>query len=351
MQLGSVIQGSRKARKLSLDQVAKASGVSSAMISLVERGLGNPSYVTLMKLATALDVKPEELFIAAGEAPQGTAPVRATRKRAAGAPDPNHKAVPAAASAVRILKYLGERNEPAGVTQVARDLGLNVSTCLNLLRTLVAAEMVYLDPRFKTYSLGFGVVDLAAGALRNLGVLGALLPGLRRLARERAVTTSVWRRTRTGRLVLVSGSQGDDPLSIHLTIGQRMPLYAGAAGRCMAAQADLSEAELRQAFDALRWDGEITFERYLEEVRQAKIDQYAIDDGVLQAPILAVGSAINDPDGRPVMALSAAMFRAPGAMAVARELAPELASLAGSITRAAGVGLVDLSAIADLALT
>jgi transcriptional regulator with XRE-family HTH domain len=52
----------RTARGLSLDAMARASGVSRSMISLIERGESSPTAVVLEKLATGLSVPVPALF-------------------------------------------------------------------------------------------------------------------------------------------------------------------------------------------------------------------------------------------------------------------------------------------------
>lgn len=52
----------RSARRLSLEALAKQSGVSRSMISLVERGESSPTAVVLDRLAASLDVSMASLF-------------------------------------------------------------------------------------------------------------------------------------------------------------------------------------------------------------------------------------------------------------------------------------------------
>ncbi len=60
-QLGAVIKGARKGR-YSLEDLAARAGVSAGLISEIERGMGNPSFVTLTKLAYALDLSIGSFF-------------------------------------------------------------------------------------------------------------------------------------------------------------------------------------------------------------------------------------------------------------------------------------------------
>jgi len=53
--LGEAIRQSRRGR-FTIEKLAKRAGVSVGLISQIEKGKGNPSFVTLMKLASALDL-------------------------------------------------------------------------------------------------------------------------------------------------------------------------------------------------------------------------------------------------------------------------------------------------------
>ncbi|MDE2571867.1 MAG: helix-turn-helix domain-containing protein [bacterium] len=60
--LGRIVQEARRARALSVEQLAERADVSSGLISQLERGLANPSFRTLQKLAAALDLSLSTLF-------------------------------------------------------------------------------------------------------------------------------------------------------------------------------------------------------------------------------------------------------------------------------------------------
>lgn len=54
--LGSQLQQLRRQKGLTLEEVGKLSDISAGFLSQLERGLANPSYVTLSKIANGLDV-------------------------------------------------------------------------------------------------------------------------------------------------------------------------------------------------------------------------------------------------------------------------------------------------------
>ena len=61
-ELGAQIRTRRKERRLTLDALANAAGVSRSLVSQVERGLASPSLLTLRRLAEALGVPMAALF-------------------------------------------------------------------------------------------------------------------------------------------------------------------------------------------------------------------------------------------------------------------------------------------------
>jgi len=60
--LGSVIRQRRQARRMTLGELARRTGLSAAMLSLVERGRTNPSIGTLIAIADALGISVADLF-------------------------------------------------------------------------------------------------------------------------------------------------------------------------------------------------------------------------------------------------------------------------------------------------
>lgn len=80
VELGGIIQRLRLDASVSIGALAATAGVSSGLLSQIERGLGNPSYTTLIKLAHALQVPVGRFF--GGEEPDDRAAlVRADQRR------------------------------------------------------------------------------------------------------------------------------------------------------------------------------------------------------------------------------------------------------------------------------
>lgn len=60
--IGDTVRARRKARGLTLSAMTQRTGLSTAIISQVERGLANPSFSTLAQIAHGLDIPVGELF-------------------------------------------------------------------------------------------------------------------------------------------------------------------------------------------------------------------------------------------------------------------------------------------------
>ena len=95
---------------------------------------------------------------------------------------------PAISRAAAVLRLLGKSDTPLGVQTIARELGLVPSTCLYVLRALVAEEFVSFDPDTKRYSLEAGVLTLARHWLRRNRFTDLAQPVLDRISQAFDVT-------------------------------------------------------------------------------------------------------------------------------------------------------------------
>jgi transcriptional regulator with XRE-family HTH domain len=60
--LGKILQEQRKAKKISQEKLAKLTGLDRTAISLIERGKRSPIFITILKICSALEIKPSELL-------------------------------------------------------------------------------------------------------------------------------------------------------------------------------------------------------------------------------------------------------------------------------------------------
>ncbi len=60
---GKIIQEERKAKKISQEKLSKITGLDRTFISLIENGKRNPTLSTILKISTALEISPSDLFL------------------------------------------------------------------------------------------------------------------------------------------------------------------------------------------------------------------------------------------------------------------------------------------------
>jgi DNA-binding IclR family transcriptional regulator len=247
---------------------------------------------------------------------------------------PPGKLVGALVSGLSVLRFLAAARAAAGVSQIARELDLNPSTCFNLLKTLVHERLVNFDDVSKTYSIGLGLLGLAKGTLEQASYISMVKPHLREIAHRHGVTATLWHVTRDERVILVDRADNDATIRVHMSVGQRLPMYIAALGRCMAAHSGLSKTELRSRFAKLRWEAGLTFENYLQEVEEARKRGYAVDLGHYVRGVTTVSAAVLNEQRKPLMAISAVGFSAQLEQAAIRTLGDDLRGRASEITNA-----------------
>ena len=132
--------------------------------------------------------------------------------------------------AASLLIALGESDGEAGVTELARRLGLHKSTASRLLATLQKRGLVQQDDDSGKYRLGLAVVRLGGHAEKTLDIRSIAMPELEAVARSVKETTTFG--------VL----EGDSVVTIawsdasgmgHDRTGRNLPLHAAGQGSAL----------------------------------------------------------------------------------------------------------------------
>lgn len=199
---------------------------------------------------------------------------------------------PAISRAAAVLRLLGKSDLPLGVHAIARELGLVPSTCLYVLRALVAEEFVSFDPETKRYALEAGILTLARHWLRRNPFNELAQPALDRIGQAFEVTVLGVHLVGLEHIVVVATSQSGASFQLSTQVGARFPALISATGRCIAAFGEYPEAEIEARFKTLRWDDPPEFEDWKAQVRQTRDRGFATDEGnyisgvtVLAAPV------------------------------------------------------------------
>lgn len=199
---------------------------------------------------------------------------------------------PAISRAAAVLRLLGKSDAPLGLQAIARELGLVPSTCLYVLRALVAEEFVSFDADAKRYALEAGVLTLARHWLRRDRFNDLAQPTLDRIGKSFDATVLGVHIVGLDHIVVVAVSQAGQNFQLSTQIGSRFPALISATGRCIAAFGEHSETALETRFKTLRWDEPPSYEQWKTQVSRTRAQGFAIDEGnyisgvtVLAAPV------------------------------------------------------------------
>jgi DNA-binding IclR family transcriptional regulator len=199
---------------------------------------------------------------------------------------------PAIARAAAVLRLLGKSDTPLGVQTIARELGIVPSTCLYLLRALVAEEFVAFDPDTKRYSLEAGVLTLARHWLRRNRFNDLAQPVLDRMSQTFGVTMLGVHIVGLDHIIVVAVSQSGQNFQLSTQIGSRFPALISATGRCIAAFGNYPEEEIEARFKTLRWDDPPSFEEWKQQVAQTRAQGFAIDAGNYISGVTVVAAPV-----------------------------------------------------------
>lgn len=229
--------------------------------------------------------------------------------------------------AVAILEIIARDGE-AGVTDIARELGVHQSTAFRLMASLDRRELITQNSTRGKYRLGMGIVRLAAAAGRRLDVVSEGRPICEALAKEVGETVNISVLS-GGDALYLDQVAGPSALSPHNWVGQRIPLHATSDGKVLLAYAPAARLVFPlQRFTEHTITTEDSLDRAIAEVRQRG---YATAVDELEIGLTAIAAPVRDASGDVIASLgtSGPSFRIPA------ERLPEMA--AALITAAADV--------------
>lgn len=209
---------------------------------------------------------------------------------------PTLRDVPAVTRAVAILRFLADSQGTLSLHEIARPLEIIPSTCMHILRVLVAEGLVSFDPLNKRYALSAGLLTLARPLLRADSMGQIAQPALDRAAREFKVTTALVQIIELKHFIVVAVSRGEG-IRLQIDVGVRSPALISATGRCVAAFGGYPLSEIEPAFHALRWDNPPTWASWTKEVEQTRQRGYGIDQGHYIRGMTAIAAPLFDSHG------------------------------------------------------
>jgi DNA-binding IclR family transcriptional regulator len=201
--------------------------------------------------------------------------------------------------AAALLKAVANSRRPPTLAELAEQTGLNRSTAWRLLATLDRHGLVEHDPVSQRYSVGYAILQIAAGGEHDALVRRAR-PAVERLANRTGETASL---AIAKRFELVYVDQVEPPQVMAPNwLGRPAPLHATSSGKAFLAwlsaeeRAVLTSGRLKR-YTATTITSRSALEAELDEVRERG---YSVCVGELEEALWGVSSAILNGHGRPV---------------------------------------------------
>lgn len=256
------------------------------------------------------------------------------------AADENAYIVPPVQRAFRLLRYIADGNRCQNISVAAKETGLNRTTLIRLLNTLVLERMIEKRADGSGYFLSFGLMGLAAEAMFSRDVVQNARPVLERLAAELELSAHL--AVLDGREIVYLGRATPNAhLVSNVRVGTRLPSHATSIGRIILAH--LPPEEVLAIFDGA------TLPAYSEQTAtslpllQAQIAQdrergLAWSRSNYEAGLGSAGAAVFDHTGAPVAGINVTGHESHFAPDSARrsQIATALLNAADDISRSLG---------------
>jgi IclR family acetate operon transcriptional repressor len=143
-----------------------------------------------------------------------------------------------------VLKVLELAQQPLRLTDVAQRAGLHLATTQRLVNVLV--EHGYASRHAHGYTAGPAALSTAHAFATTSPLRLVARPVLQELASVTGLTASLYVRIQDNR-VLIDRHEGGNRPEYSLPIGERLPLYPGAAGKVFLAAEDVDDAVAKAA--------------------------------------------------------------------------------------------------------
>jgi DNA-binding IclR family transcriptional regulator len=152
---------------------------------------------------------------------------------ATGANDDGYR-VPAVERAFVIIRVLADQG-PLSLAAVVEETGLNKSTTLYTLRTLVTLDIVTYDEGTRAYALGPALMELGMMAGGQFSDVAVAKRNLTELLEVMHVTIALYRRIALDEVILVEKIERARRVRITVHPGEHMPIQGGSVGRAFLA--------------------------------------------------------------------------------------------------------------------
>ena len=207
---------------------------------------------------------------------------------------------------MRLLRHIVEGDPVTSVSRTARELGINRTTLLRLLRTLHSER--FIEPRDdgNGWRVGVGFIGLAAQAFYSEDIVQISVPALTNLAEDLNLSAHLAVLDGT-EIVYLLRRAPNHSFASNIRVGSRLPAHAANMGRIILAHLPPERVDRMYAgavLDAVTPRTAVTLAQLHAQLEADRAAGLAWSDGNYEPDISSVAAAIFDANGIPVAALN-----------------------------------------------
>lgn len=209
--------------------------------------------------------------------------------------------VPGLERGLSVLELLSEKPYEMGFREIKEKLGIPPSSLWRILKVLVERGYVLMDPKRRTYRLGFKLASMGNFLLENSQLKSLVFEDLRRLSDITMETVELDIRVKD-QLVLVEQVIGPEGLFMYSHPGSAMPYFhATAPGKVYLSELPLEKLKAvmeKMGFPKLTPYTIDSFEKLALELEKVKLNGYAVDIDEMREGVGRVAAAVYDKEGK-----------------------------------------------------
>jgi DNA-binding IclR family transcriptional regulator len=212
---------------------------------------------------------------------------------------------PAVHGALQILDLFLAHDEPLGITDLSRQLGLSKATTFRIVHTLADGEFLECEPTLGKYRLGRKLLQLGSTVLSRMDVAEVAMPHLevlmRRFQEEIHLGVLV-----QGEVVYISKVEALQLQRMNSRVGLRAPAYCTSIGRVLlASQPDVViDGVLAEPILAYTPRTETHPEALRAILREVVVRGYATTYEEFEIGLNSVGAPVLGPQGSVIAGVS-----------------------------------------------
>lgn len=236
-----------------------------------------------------------------------------------------------------ILELLVTSEQPLRLQDVANAIGIDKSSALRFMTTLLSHGLVERHPRDKTFSVGTKLLMWSKNLKGGNVIIETARPHLRRLT-QMTRQTSHLATLRDDRVMLVEVMPSESAVSVRQTPGDLDPLYCSAVGKAILAF--LPPIEQRKLIDRIAFreltPATIASPEMLRiELRNVVHERLAYDEAENNPQISCIAAPVLDRSGYPIASLGISVVTAlhSGGIRQQRAMAAAVRQVADEVTR------------------